>query len=196
MHKKTNLPDDRPKFDNPILETLSEITTLKALYRQGWIQQGVEKSICESVADHSFSTAMMAWIIALESFPELDADKVLKMAIVHELGEIYTGDITPQDQVSLEDKHQMEEESVCKVLDKLPHGSQLKALWEEFENGSTKEAEFVRQIDKLEMAFQAIHYQRNTQSDLQIFIDYTNNVIQDERLRDLFKRMVEKHRSI
>lgn len=187
MHKK--MENDQPTFKQPVMEALSEILSLKMLFRQGWIQQGVQKEFCESVADHSFSTAMMGWILAREYFPELDENKVLQMAMVHELGEIYAGDITPRDNVPLDSKHQMEEASIHRVMDKLPVSAELIALWEEFEEGSSPEAVFIRQIDKLEMAFQAVHYEKATNLDLQIFLDYTDKVITDEKLKSLFHEM-------
>jgi putative hydrolases of HD superfamily len=189
MHKKLNHSDKTLSFSNPVLNSLSEILSLKSLFRQGWIQQGVSKDICESVADHSFSTAMTAWILAMEYFPELDALKVLQLAMIHEIGEIYAGDITPRDDVPLSVKHELELDSVKTVIGKLKNGTSLMKLWEEFETGNSQEADFVRQIDKLDMAFQALHYEKETGLNLNIFLEYTDKVITDEKLRALFAEM-------
>jgi putative hydrolases of HD superfamily len=195
MHKKLKPIDHGSSFPSPTLTALSEIMSLKSLYRQGWIQQGISKDLCESVADHSFSTSMMAWILAIEYFPELNAVKVLQLAMIHEIGEIHTGDITPIDNIPAPVKHEKELESVHKVLGKLKKGSNLIQLWDEFETGKTPEADFVRQIDKLDMAFQALHYEKETGLDLHIFLDYTDKVITDEKLREVFKAMRSKRDS-
>ena len=71
---------------NEILEVFFEIQSLKNLFRQGWLRCGVEKKFCESVADHSFSTTMLAWLIADEYLPELDLVKILKYSLIHAIG--------------------------------------------------------------------------------------------------------------
>ncbi len=190
MLKKLDIADEKPSFSNPVLSSLSEILSLKFLFRQGWLQKGLSKGLCESVADHSFSTAMMAWILAMEYFPELDASKVLQLAIMHEIGEIYAGDITPSDAISNSDKHNLEKDSVYKVLEKLSKGSHLIAIWDEFETGNTLEADFVRQIDKLEMSFQALHYEAATGMDVHTFIESTDKVITSEKLREIWQEVL------
>ena len=141
-------------FD-PLVEAYFQFNHLKLLFRQGWLQRGVSKDQCESVAEHSIGVAILAMWLAEANFPELDACRVIRMALLHDFGEIYTGDLTPEDGVPEEQKRRLEGESVAKVFDKLPNGREYMALWEEYEVGITPEARFVKEIDRLEMAMQA-----------------------------------------
>ena len=174
---------------NEILEVYFEIQSLKNLFRQGWLKKGVEKKICESVADHSFSTTMLAWLIADEYLPELDLVKILKYSLIHEIGEIYAGDITPNDNITNNEKYELEITSVRKVFNKLKHGSKYIKLWKEFENAENKEAKFVKQIDRLEMAFQAHFYEKKLNLNLQDFKDSAKSVLTDEVLKDLLQSL-------
>jgi putative hydrolase of HD superfamily len=142
----------------PLITAYFELCHLKQLYRQGWLRGGVPRERCESIAEHSFGVAVLALWLA-QAQPELDADKAVRMALLHDLGEVYAGDITPSDGVSEGKKHQLEAEGVRKILSRLPEGQKYVDLWDEFEAGVTPEARFVRQIDRLEMGLQAAVYQ-------------------------------------
>ena len=139
----------------PVVEAYFELCRLKQLYRQGWLKRGIPRQRCESIAEHSFGVALLTLWLSAAHFPELDAGKALRMALLHDLGEIYAGDIIPGDNISAQEKHRREAQSVERVLGKLPNGEDYLACWQEFELGETAEARFVRQIDRLEMGLQA-----------------------------------------
>ncbi len=170
---------------SPLATAYFELNHLKNLYRQGWLRRGVPPEQCETVAEHVFSMAMLAWWIADHYYPQLDRDRIIRMVMAHELGEIYTGDLTPSDQVPLEEKHRLELEGLRKVVDKLPNGDAFIALWEEFEAGQTPEARFVRQIDRLEMAFQAAVYEKQGFGDMSEFFATTGQALNDPILKDI-----------
>jgi putative hydrolase of HD superfamily len=142
----------------PFIQFYFQINQLKSLYRQGWLQRGLPAERVESVAEHVFSMALLGLILCRERFPELDAGRVVCMTLIHELGEIYTGDLTPQDGVSEAEKHHRERASLEAVLANLTDGTEFRSLWLEFEAGQTPEARFVRQLDRLEMGLQALVY--------------------------------------
>jgi len=179
-------------FSEPILQVYFEITALKNIWRQGWLQSGLASSDCESVADHSFASTILAWLIAEEYLPELDSNKVIKLALLHEIGEIYGGDITPQDKIGQHEKFLLEFASMQKVLSKLPKAEYWIGLWEEFEKGKTAEAHFVKQIDKLEMALQAYFYQSTKQMDLTSFYQSTEQILENPELKKIFNEVMEK----
>jgi len=187
MKTKGDLP--LSAFEGPGLAPLAaayfELNHLKQLFRQGWLHRGVPPERCESVAEHVFSMAVLAWWAAGSLFPELDRDRVIRMALAHELGEIYTGDLTPADQVAVEKKHGLEREGLHKVVDKLPHGDEFVALWEEYAAGKTPEAQFVRQIDRLEMAFQAAVYEKQGFGDMSEFFETAGQSLSDPRLQEI-----------
>ncbi len=174
---------------NEILEVFFEIQSLKNLFRQGWLKNGIDKKFCESVADHSFTTTMLAWLIADKYLPELDIIKVLKYSLIHEIGEIYAGDITPNDNVSDTTKYELEIASVKKVFSKLKHGNKYIKLWEEFENAENKEAKYIKQIDRLEMALQAHFYEDKLDLNLADFKDSAKSVLKEEVLKDLLQSL-------
>lgn len=146
----------------PILAAYMEINHLKQLYRQGWLRAGVRREECESAADHIFGMAMLAWLVIDEGqAQDVDRDRLLRMVLAHEIGEIYTGDIIPSDGVPAEEKHRLERAAVEQVAGRLGMGAQFLALWEEFEEGASREAQLARQLDRLEMAFQALVYEKN-----------------------------------
>jgi putative hydrolases of HD superfamily len=142
----------------PLIEAYYELNQLKRLYRQGWLARGVTPDHAESVAEHSFGVACLALFLADTHFPALDAARVLRMALLHDFGEIYAGDFTPADAVDAVQKHRLEEMAVERMLGKLPNGAAYLAIWEEYEANITPEARFVHQIDRLEMGLQAAVY--------------------------------------
>ncbi len=170
-----------------LLKVYFEIQSLKNLLRQGWLQKGIKKEKCESVADHSFSTTLLAWLIADEYFSELDKNKIIQYTLVHEMGEIYAGDITPADGISEDKKYELELESVEKIFQKINQGEKYIQLWKEFENSVNEEAKFVKQIDKLEMALQAHYYEDKLEIDLKDFKDTARSKISDENLLELLE---------
>ena len=82
-----------------------EINQLKQLYRQGWLQHGIPKTLCESVAEHSFSMALLALLLAEAFSPELERQQGLRPALIHDLGGIYAGGFTPDEPHPPKEKH-------------------------------------------------------------------------------------------
>ena len=116
--------------------------------------------------------------------------KVLQMALLHDFGEIYAGDLTPADRVDSEDKHRLEAQSVTRVLAKLPGGQVYLALWDEFERGESAESQLVRQIDRLEMALQAGVYERQGATGLDEFFDTAGQAVKWPELRGILDEVL------
>jgi putative hydrolase of HD superfamily len=194
MQTKAALPKDliAGREMSPLISAFFEFTHLKQLYRQGWLKQGVPPERCESVAEHSLGVAILALWFSQDSFPELDVTKVLCMALLHDFGEIYTGDLIPSDAVSADEKHRREKQSVQTVLGKLPQGECYLAIWEEFEQGDTPEARFIRQIDRLEMGFQASIYGLQGLIDPREFFHTTEQALSDTRLKVIFAELIQQ----
>lgn len=179
-------------FEEENLELLYQLFKLKNLLRQGWLKRDIDKLEGESVADHTFGTAMTAWVLAKHFKLDLNMEKVLKMSLVHELGEIYAGDITPVDGVSPAEKHSRELASIEKVFANYPNGEEFISLWSEFEEAKSKEAVFLKQIDKFEMGIQAAIYKGHDNPKMDEFIDSANKVMDSPELRELFKKVVNR----
>ncbi|NLG35433.1 MAG: HD domain-containing protein [Lentisphaerae bacterium] len=168
----------------PIIEVFFEFNHLKSLYRQGWLRAGIPKAQCESVADHTLGVTLLGLFLADAHFPELDRRKLLRMGLLHDFGEIYAGDIVPG-RMTLEEKHALERESVERVFSRLPGGAEYLAVWEEYEEGRTPEARYMKEIDRLEMGLQASVYEHEGLGDLSAFLDSTDQALTTPELRDI-----------
>lgn len=136
-------------------------TQLKYKIRSGWDEKhwNVSKERLESIAEHVYGTCILALSIDSEFKTHLDIDKVVKMLVLHELGEVVIGDITPFDNVTPEEKMKTEHEAIKEVLGNLIKKDEYFALLLEFDERKTKEAIFAYHCDKLEADIQAKVYQ-------------------------------------
>lgn len=192
MMKKKYKQQDNSFFADDNLEVLYQIFKLKNLFRQGWLKRDIPESEGESVADHTFGTAMTAWILAKRLNLNLNEEKLIKMALVHEIGEIYAGDITPVDGVSLAEKYELELQSVKKVFSSYPEGDEFINLWKEFEKAESAEAKFLKQIDKFEMGMQAAIYKGHDNERMDEFLESADRVIEDRELQELFQQVIKR----
>ena len=172
-----------------ILRAVAEFNHLKNLYRQGWLKRSVPPEKCESVADHSFSVTLLSMFLAENYFPSADLLKVIRIALIHEAGEIYAGDITPVDGVSLEEKHRRERESVLRVFAGVNRAEEYIGLWEEFELNRSLEARLVRQADRLEMLLQAKYYEKLGYWNFDEFFRNADSLIETPEFRPLFEEL-------
>lgn len=161
----------------------TQVQALKRVPRSGWIDRGVPLPEVESVADHTWQTALIAWLTAADG-TTLDANRVLQLAMIHDLAEVIVGDQPPyaadevpgagdraaltaffsQRQVrSAEAKAVKREAEHAAFADLIADLSPtvrtlLAGLWEEYETQATPEARFVKQADTLEAYLQSRHY--------------------------------------
>lgn len=177
-----------------IINFYNDAVKLKHLYRQGWLQRGLSEKQCESVAEHTFSMAILALAIIKENNLKLDLSKTLSMILVHDLGEIIAGDFTPQSGISAEDKYEKELNGLAKVFSSINSGGEFIKLWKEFEAGNTAESKLVKQIDKLEMALQANIYERTENIDLSEFYSSASEVIKDTHLKNIFSSILRERK--
>ena len=174
---------------HPIIQIYYEFANLKHLYRQGWLARDIPTEQCESVAEHTLGVALAAMFLADLSYPDLDPLKIIRMALIHDFGEIYAGDIIPTDQIPSEEKSDLEKEAVIQIFKGLPNGGDYLSLWEEFEKGTSPEARIVRQIDKLEMALQASIYEKLKLGDLPEFFHSARKEIHAPELVSIIKEL-------
>jgi putative hydrolase of HD superfamily len=166
-----------------------EFVQLKQLRRQGWLRVGVDVAECESVADHSFAMALLGWFLCESESLDLDVSKVIRMALLHDFGEIDVGDLTPSDGVDAKDKLERERQAIARIFALLANGEIYRQLWEEYEAGVSPEARFVRQLDKLEMALQAVVYEGETGLDLSEFLDSASRRFSEPRFQEILQQI-------
>ncbi len=133
----------------------------------------------ESVAAHSWGVALLVLAFLPE---ELDVQRALTYAILHDLPEALVGDLTPHDGVPRSVKVKAESEAMATLGAALPRGEALRAWWEAYERQEDPEARFVRQLDRLDMALQADVY-RSRGLDPTEFLDSAARVVTDPGLR-------------
>lgn len=142
-----------------------EATTLKRMPRTGWGMRGVPH--VESVAEHSFGVAFVSLVLveALQGegrYGPLDREKVLIMALLHDLSEVRLTDL-PSTAVRLipeQVKSEAEAQALAELLAPLPDSGHLRELWQEFEDHLSPEGRLVRDVDKLEMMVQCLRYEQ------------------------------------
>lgn len=107
----------------------------------------------ESVAEHCWRMALMAYFVS-DEFPELDMNKVIKMCLIHDLGECFTGDI-PTFLKSASDEKK-EDTALFDWVASLPapYNTELAALYTEMGALQTDEAKLYKALDKLEAVIQ------------------------------------------
>jgi len=167
-----------------VLASLAQIGRLKELARSGWLLEGISQP--ESVAAHSFRTALFALALG----PELgvNAEKLLKMVLVHDLGESdpRVGDITPFDGISPDEKHRMESDAMQDLCSSLPNGGEMLELWRDYEAEESPEARMAKQLDIFEMALQALEYEKKYGITLPRFREQARNRLDHPLLRELY----------
>ena len=105
---------------------------LKDVIRTGWKDWNVERKRVESIAEHIFGVQMLAIAMYSEYKYDIDISKVILMLAVHELEEIYIGDLT-QFQISREEKEKLGREAVYKVLEGMVCCEEIAGLILEFD---------------------------------------------------------------
>ena len=107
----------------------------------------------ESVAEHSWRMALMAYFIR-DEFPEADMDKVVRMCLIHDLGEAFTGDIPTFDKTKADEE--TEEALLSGWVSSLPESlsKDMHALYAEMNERATVEAKIYKALDGLEAVIQ------------------------------------------
>ena len=107
----------------------------------------------ESVAEHSWRLALMAMLLE-DEFPDTDIDRVIRMCLIHDLGEAFTGDIATFDKTEADSEK--EEQIYREWIESFPEvqRKQFQELLTEMSALQTKEAKLYKALDKLEAVIQ------------------------------------------
>jgi putative hydrolase of HD superfamily len=131
------------------IDFVRALEQLKTVLRRNLV---CDQSRRESAAEHSWQVALMAALLSEHAQEPVDLAKVVPMALVHDLVEIYAGDTFAYGDATPEEKDARERKAADEIFALLPEdqGQDLSALWQEFEAGKTAEAKFVRVLDRLQ----------------------------------------------
>lgn len=129
----------------------------------------------ESVADHVYGTMVLALSMEDKFEEKVDIDKVLQTLLIHEIGEIKIGDLTPFDNVTREEKQKIEHAAMKDVLGNLNGNDELFKMLLDFDDEKTSVSAYSHLCDKLEADLQSKVYEdRNEHRNLD---DQENNVV-------------------
>lgn len=198
-----------------LLNFLIEIGNLKGKKRRGWQVHQIKNS--ESTAEHIFRVAIITWILGRKK--RLSLEKAIKIALVHDLCEVYSPDLTPYDPLlpknkkkimetlkswpkftpalkikTYREKFKLESRAFNKLTSKLPPDlrAEIKNLWLDFEKGLTKEGRFVKQVDKTENLLQGLEYwKKYGRIQKKLWMRWIKEILDDPTLIE-FLTVIEK----
>jgi len=179
---------DRAEIEG-VLEFLRAAEQLKTTYRSGWTSSGRE----ESVAEHTWRLCLMSLVLA-DSFPGVDFARLVKICIVHDLGEAIGGDIPAIHQTPGESKAAQEREDLLQLLRPLPERlrAEIAALWDEYEAAATPEAKLAKALDKLETIMQHNQGKNPPDFDYRFNLDYGMRFTTGDPLIETIRAMLDR----
>ncbi len=187
---------------NDIIALMRDVLRLKRTVRSGWPYYGVRDA--ESVAEHSFGVAFLTIILVDELKArgvELDTEKAIRMAVLHEIGESRISDLHLEARIWLGFEHvsKAEAAAVEAVLSQIgDNGKALMELWREFEDGQSVEAVVVRAADKIEMMLQGLEYEAEGYRELDPIFSAPQNLKYFDKipfLREIVDEIIKRHRA-
>lgn len=155
------------------VELVKFLDRLAALPRTGWLLRGVVDP--ESIAEHTLGVCVVASLIVddLRARGEIvDGERVLRMALVHDAAEAFTGDIPMPAKTDRLDEA-LEDAEGALLAGVLPESAL--ALWREAEACATLEARVVKAADKIQMLVKALTYEQQRRGRLEEFWEGEKN---------------------
>lgn len=131
------------------MDFIREIDKEKQIFRQTYVSDGTRK---ENDAEHAWHMAIMTFLLSEYANEEIDVLKTIRMILIHDIVEIDAGDTYAYDEAAKatqKDRELLAAERLFGILPK-DQAQELRALWDEFEEGKTKEARFARTMDNVQ----------------------------------------------
>jgi 5'-deoxynucleotidase YfbR-like HD superfamily hydrolase len=134
-----------------VLTFLRAAERLKTVMRSGWTSDGQQ----ESVAEHTWRLCLMAMLLYGHT-PGIDLARLLKMCLIHDLGEAIGGDVPAPAQRAGASKADQERSDLVQLIAPLPPAlrQEIIDLWDEYEAAGSPEAKIAKGLDKLETILQ------------------------------------------
>jgi putative hydrolase of HD superfamily len=152
-----------------VLTFLRAAERLKTVMRSGWTSDGHQ----ESVAEHTWRLCLMAMLL-YDHTPGIDLARLLKMCLIHDLGEAIGGDVPAPAQKAGERKADQERSDLLQLIAPLPPAlrQEIVELWDEYEAGGSPEAKVAKGLDKLETILQHNQGRNPANFDYAFNLDY------------------------
>lgn len=170
------------------LDFLRGAEQLKSTLRSGYTATGRR----ESAAEHSWRLCLMAMLMA-PYFPHIDFTRLVKLCIIHDLGEAIGGDIPAPEQAGVAAKAPDERRDFIRLLAPLPPEQQaeLLALWDEYEAARTPAARLAKALDKLETILQHTQGKNPPGFDYRFNLTYGVEYTRDDPVIVALRRMLD-----
>ena len=152
-----------------VLAFLRAAERLKTVTRSGWTSTGK----AESVAEHTWRLCLMAMVLYGRA-EDIDLARLLKMCLIHDLGEAIGGDVPAPAQLAGSPKAGQERADLLSLVEPLPAagGREILELWDEYEAASSPEAKLAKGLDKLETILQHTQGRNPDDFDYAFNLDY------------------------
>ena len=177
-----------------ILDFLRAAERLKHVTRSAWTSAGRQ----ESVAEHTWRLCLMSLVLR-HGFPDVDFARLIRICIVHDLGEAIGGDVPAPEQARRgASKAEQERRDLLQLLRPLPaqQREEIVALWDEYEAARTPEARLAKGLDKLETILQHNQGRNPAGFDYRFNLDYGRRHTEDHPLlvavREILDRETEE----
>ena len=176
-----------------IIEFLRVAEQLKNTTRTSWTSSGAR----ETVAAHTWRLCLMSFLLEKE-FAGVDFAKLVKICIIHDLGEAIGGDISAVVQQGMPAKAEQERADLLTLMKPLPANlrDEIVALWDEYEAAASPEAKIAKALDKLETIMQHNQGQNPSDFDYRFNLEYgRQHTVGDpliEAIREVLDRETEE----
>ena len=175
---------------------LAEMMRLKSVPRIGWLLRGVRD--VESVAEHSFGVAVIAMLLADRARSrgvEVNVERLLRMALMHDLTEARTGDLPSTikeyfDRAAVRAADERIAEEMVAELGQT--GQSYLELWRDYEHRASIEARLVKAADKLDLLVQSREYEKGGARSLQEFWETADDDFAKLGVDDLIADLIEE----
>lgn len=180
----------QPKFIKKMVDFLAVVGKSKRLQRAGWVREKIKNS--ESVAEHSFRVGVLAMVIA-DSLGS-DKEKLIKMALVHDLGEVATGDLVWSRGEIIDikkriEKEKLEKKGIFQLFNIIGQANEYQKIYLEMIERKSLEANIFWQLDKIEMAMQALEYENDQGKRLDEFFINADLQVTSSLLRTILNKI-------
>ncbi len=167
----------------------------KRIPRTGWVREKIKNP--ESIAEHSFRVGVLAMVLA----DKLGAnkEKLMKMALLVDLGELATGDMVTArgeyiDIKKQDEMEKIEEEEIKKIFGKVGNNKQYLYAYREMVNRDTSDSKIFWQLERLEMALQAMEYEEEQGVILEEFFLNTALYLTEPLLKKIFYEILKSRK--
>jgi putative hydrolases of HD superfamily len=172
-----------------VLTFLRAAERLKTVMRSGWTSDGQQ----ESVAEHTWRLCLMAMLLYGDT-PEVNLARLLKMCLVHDLGEAIGGDVPAPAQKAGVRKADRERNDLLQLIGSLPPAlrAEITELWDEYEAAASPEAKIAKGLDKLETILQHNQGKNPANFDYAFNLDYGQRYTQADPIMTALRQRLDE----